>query len=211
MSPGDWIRKTVVAVFRRVETWSRDAERRAISARFAAFGRGSRIELPVHVWNPEFIWIGSRVVIHPYCRLEAVTEWKAGGAGGFTPRLEIGDEVLIQYGVHIGCNHRVTIGARTGIGSRAFISDHDHLFEDPDTPPRHQAVTHGAETIIEEDCYLGEGVVVLPGVRIGRHSVVGANSVVNRDLPPYSIAVGVPARIVKQYDFEKREWRVKLG
>jgi acetyltransferase-like isoleucine patch superfamily enzyme len=205
------MRRALVSIFRRIEGWSRNAERQELYSQFAAFGRGSRIDLPVHVLNPKHIYVGSRVLVHPYCRLEAVTEWKPGGVAGFTPRLEIEDDVMIQYAVHIGCNHHVRIGARTGIGSRCFITDHEHVFEDPEAAPLYQGITHGRETILEEDCYLGEGVVVLAGVRIGRHSVIGSNSVVNRDIPPYSIALGVPARVVRQYDREQRSWKTRVG
>lgn len=95
------------------------------------------------------------------------------GFGG----LEIGDDCRIAH----GCS---------------FISE-DHVFDDPDTPIRLQGKI-AKPIVVEADVWLGCGVRVLRGVKIGHGSVVGAGSVVTRDIPPFSIAVGVPARIIGQ-------------
>ena len=71
------------------------------------------------------------------------------------------------------------------------------MFDDPDTPIWQQGKRAG-KIVLESDIWLGCGVRVLRGVRIGRGSVVGAGAVVTRDLPPYSIAIGIPARVVGQ-------------
>jgi lipopolysaccharide O-acetyltransferase len=62
--------------------------------------------------------------------------------------------------------------------------------------------------VIEDEVWLGERVCVMPNVTIGKHSVIGANSVVTKDIPPYCIAVGVPARIIKQYNHNKKQWEI---
>lgn len=213
MGVRDWFRRAAVAGFRRLERAARDEERRQLAARFGAFGRKSRFDLPIHLAHPENVFVGARVRMHAYCRLETIVEWKLARSGPqrFSPRLEIGDDCLLAYGVHIGCAHRVTIGRGVGMGSRVYISDHGHEFEDPDVPLREQPLTAAAEVVIEDDVYLGEGVVVMPGVHIGRHTAVAANSVVNRDLPAFCVAAGMPARILKRYDLERREWKVRLG
>ncbi|MGH7856631.1 MAG: acyltransferase, partial [Candidatus Binatia bacterium] len=168
MALRDWIRRRVAAAFLRAEALARDVEARELRRRFAACGRGTHIEPPVHVFNPQCIWLGERISIRSYVRLEAVTAWKNGGSFGFTPRLEIGDGTLIQYLAHIGCNHRVVIGRNVGISAKVYITDHVHLFEDVERSPLEQEISPGSEVVFEDDVFLGEAVVVLPGVRIGR-------------------------------------------
>jgi acetyltransferase-like isoleucine patch superfamily enzyme len=87
-----------------------------------------------------------------------------------------------------------------------MIGDHSHHYEDIDIPIKLQQATEGSSVRIERDSWIGANVFVLPGVTIGRHSVVGANSVVNRDIPSYSVAVGAPARVMKRYDFDLKKW-----
>ena len=69
-----------------------------------------------------------------------------------------------------------------------------------------QGYVSKGDVIIEDGCWLGVGVCILPGVKIGKNSVIGANSIVTRDVPEYSIAVGNPAQIIKKYDPEQQTW-----
>jgi acetyltransferase-like isoleucine patch superfamily enzyme len=87
-----------------------------------------------------------------------------------------------------------------------MIGDHSHQYENIEIPIKLQESKEGGPVRIERDSWIGANVFILPNVTIGRHSVVGANSVVNQDLPPYSVAVGAPARVIKQYDFELKQW-----
>ena len=127
----------------------------------------------------------------------SIRSWKVkdGVTVWFPEGISIGRNVTInEYvfldgygGLEIGDDCRIAHGC-------SFISE-DHVFEDPDTPTWRQGKRAGRITL-ESDVWLGCGVRVLRGVRIGRGSVVGAGAVVTRDLPPYSIAVGLPARVV---------------
>jgi acetyltransferase-like isoleucine patch superfamily enzyme len=87
-----------------------------------------------------------------------------------------------------------------------MIGDHSHRYENVDVPIKMQEATEGRPIRIEQDSWIGANVFILPNVTIGRHSVVGANSVVNRDIPPYSVVVGAPARVIKRYDFDLKRW-----
>jgi len=109
--------------------------------------------------------------------------------------LEIGERVYINYGTSIGVSHSVLIGAGTNIGSYVIILDNDLHCVDPE---RRLELPPSKPVVIEENVWLGARVTVLPGVRIGAHSVVGAGSVVTRDIPPRSLAAGVPARVIRQ-------------
>jgi acetyltransferase-like isoleucine patch superfamily enzyme len=120
--------------------------------------------------------------------------------------------IRISNNVHIGSYN--IIGARESIileenvliGPHVMIGDHSHQYENIEIPIKLQEPKEGGPVRIERDSWIGANVFILPNVTIGRHSVVGANSVVNQDLPPYSVAVGAPARVIKQYDFELKQW-----
>jgi acetyltransferase-like isoleucine patch superfamily enzyme len=90
----------------------------------------------------------------------------------------------------------VTLGDYVYTGSLVQILAVNHVFDDPDVPIMEQGIT-ARGIVVEDDVWLGAGAIVLDGVHIGRGSVVGAGAVVTEDLPPYSIAVGSPARVVR--------------
>lgn len=119
----------------------------------------------------------------------------------------IGDRVFIGLGnVVIG---PVEIGNDTILAQHIVISGLNHNYEDVHRPISAQGVST-KKIVIHENCWIGANVVVTAGVTIGKHCIVAAGSVVTRDIPPYSVAVGSPARVVKQYNFETKEWeRVK--
>jgi serine acetyltransferase len=108
--------------------------------------------------------------------------------------LDIGERVFINFGCTLGATQLIRIGPRCAIGSHAVIIDNDFHTVDPE---RRYVVPPSAPIILEENVWLGARVVVLRGVTIGAHSVIGAGSVVTRNIPPRSLAVGLPARVVK--------------
>ena len=108
--------------------------------------------------------------------------------------VEIGDQVFINYGVSISAHQFVRIGDRCQIGNWSMLMDNDfHRVEAKDQAGQ------SAPIILEDDVWLGARVIVLKGVTIGQGSVVGAGSVVTRDIPPRSVAAGVPARVVRTF------------
>jgi lipopolysaccharide O-acetyltransferase len=128
------------------------------------------------------------------------------------PLIHIGSDVSINDYVHIGAVESVSIGDRVLIASKVFISDHDHgsygrggVHSDPRIAPAERPLS-ASPVVIEDDVWLGEFVSVLAGVRIGKGSIIGTMSTVSRDIPPYSIAVGSPARVIKQFNFASGMW-----
>lgn len=112
--------------------------------------------------------------------------------------LHIGQEVRLNYGTSIGCTGRITIGDRVRIGPYTMIVDNDfHDVYNRNIRPKPRPV------VIEDDVWLGAKVSVLPGVTIGRGAIVGTGAVVNKDVAPFSIVAGVPAKLVKQLDPER--------
>jgi len=114
-------------------------------------------------------------------------------------RIYIGDNCEINHMTILWAGKKdakIVIGNFVMIGPRVTIIAFNHRFERLDLPMGWQGFTE-ADIVIEDDVWLGAHTIVLPGVRIGRGSIIGAGAVVTRDIPPYSIAVGVPAKVVK--------------
>jgi acetyltransferase-like isoleucine patch superfamily enzyme len=110
--------------------------------------------------------------------------------------LTLGDKSVLARGVSINCYFDVEIGDSALIADHVFISDFDHRFDDLALAIKDQGIVK-ERVRIERDVWLGTKVTVCKGVVIGEGTVVGANSVVTRDLPAFSVAVGAPARVVK--------------
>jgi len=93
-------------------------------------------------------------------------------------------------------------------GPHVYIADHNHNYLNPNVHIYKQGVLaeENSRVIIGEGTWLGTNVVIVGSVKIGKQCVVGANTVVTKDIPDYSVAVGIPARVIKRYDFEKKKW-----
>ncbi|NLN76522.1 MAG: acyltransferase [Armatimonadetes bacterium] len=111
--------------------------------------------------------------------------------------LIIGDRVNLISPCRIGGSslHKVTIGSDTWIAPNAYIVPTTHAYKRRDITISEQG-TCGADIVIGEDCWIGINAVISPGVTIGRGAVIGANSVVTKDIPEYAIAVGAPAKVI---------------
>ena len=103
-------------------------------------------------------------------------------------------------------NNLIKIGKNILIGRNCFIGDNIHGYENVDMPIIEQPLSEGDKVIIEDDCWIGTGVCILPNVRIGKHCVIGANSVVTKNILPYTVAVGVPAKVIKKFIFDGKRW-----
>lgn len=127
--------------------------------------------------------------------------------------LLFGDNVQINDFVHIAATEKVEIGNNVLIASKVFISDICHgeytdieNVSDPNEHPNNRKLS-AKPVIIHDDVWIGEIVSILPGVEIGKGSIIGANSVVTKSIPDYSIAAGNPAKVIKQYNFTKKNGR----
>lgn len=155
------------------------------------------------------ISIGSNFLAGEHLRLEAVTRY---GGKSYSPRVVIKDHVAMNDFVHIAAVNYVEIGNNVLFASKIYVSDHNHgrysgdEQSDPEATPGSRIIDADKSVIIEDNVWLGEFVTVLPGVVIGRGSIIGSNSVVSRSIPPYCIAVGTPARVIKKYDTKQRKW-----
>jgi len=115
-----------------------------------------------------------------------------------------GGSVIIEDDTHIqaGCNLKgflrsVRIGRNVQVAPHCGFSPYEHNFEDIKSPIKDQGIRSAGDIVLEDDVWLGQGVQVLEGVRIGRGAVIGAGAVVNKDIPAYAVAVGVPTRVIR--------------
>lgn len=168
------------------------------SPKFEGFGFRSRLAKPDVLTNPAKIRIGNKVSIWKGSRIEAV-----GAARGPAPKIEIGDDTVIHLGFHCGAAESVKIGKDVLIGGRVYITDHDHVFDDAARPARWSDSLVSKPVVVEDGVWLGEGCVILKGVTVGTRSVVGANAVVTKDVPPGVVVGGIPARVIKKIDFSE--------
>lgn len=147
--------------------------------------------------NPQYISIGSGCFLGPDCRIEA---WDKYNDKTFSPVIKLGNNVKINSTCHIGAINNINIGDDCLLGSHVLIIDHSHgnnsLSEIGIHPSQRDLFSKGGITI-GKLCWICENVVVLPGVHIGECCVIGANSVVTKNIPAYSVAVGNPAHVVK--------------
>ena len=116
-----------------------------------------------------------------------------------TPVVTIGDRCLIGRGSGIVGHFSIEIGNDVWTGHHVYITDQNHGYEDVDLPISQQTQPE-RPVRIGDGSWLGHGTVVLPGVTIGKHVVVGANSVVTSDIPDNSVAVGAPARVIRSHN-----------
>jgi acetyltransferase-like isoleucine patch superfamily enzyme len=116
-------------------------------------------------------------------------------------RIRIGAGTFLNLGVMVAAMELVEIGDHCMFANGCFITDADHRFDDPDRPITWQGFRGKGPTRVGDNVWCGANVVITSGVTVGERSVIGANSVVNSDVPPYSIAVGAPARVIKQITY----------
>ena len=160
--------------------------------RFCSFGWRSRLGRCDLLTNPRAIAIGRRVLIRKGARLEAIGTDPDG-----VPKLTIGDGTAIQFYFHCGAAQQVRIGRNVLIAGRVYISDHDHSYNEPDRSARESPHLRVEPVEIGDGAFLGEGCVILKGVRVGQRAVVAANAVVTHDVPDFAVAAGVPARTIR--------------
>lgn len=134
----------------------------------------------------------------PGLRLECIDSYREQR---FSPEIILGENVYLNYRCHIGVINKIIIGDNVLIGSNVLITDHSHGYNDGrDThiAPQNRMLYSKGPVIIEDNVWVCENVSILPGVTIGRNSIIGANSVVTKSIPPYCIASGNPAKVIRE-------------
>lgn len=175
----------------------------AIRRSFKSFGKKSIVFPPGRFDNPHRIEIGSRVQIREGCWLNVVEEWAGKKSDGL---LTIGNDSCVMYGSQISVSSRVEIGQNVGIGQNSVITDHLHDYSVMGQSILSAPITEAKPVLIEDETFVGVNCVIAPGVTIGRHSFIGSNSVVIGDIPPFTMAAGNPAKIIRAFNSTTRQW-----
>jgi acetyltransferase-like isoleucine patch superfamily enzyme len=125
--------------------------------------------------------------------------WITVGDGA---RARIGEGTFLNIAVMVAAAGLVEIGSHCMLANGCFVTDANHRFDDPDRPITWQGFDTKGPTRIGDNVWLGANVVVTSGVTIGERCVIGANSVVTQDIPPFSIAAGVPAKVLRAVTYD---------
>lgn len=144
----------------------------------------------------ENICIGDNFVGNKGLVLEALTTY---GTEKFSPTILIGNNVFMNQNCRLQCIDRIEIGEDTMLAGNIFITDHFHgnpsLFDD--RPPAQRSLFSRGPVLIGKSVWIGEGVVIMPNVKIGKYAIIGANAVVTKDVEEYSVVAGIPAKAIK--------------
>jgi len=167
---------------------------------FRSLGSGALLVAPFRLDGAEGIEVGTKSVFQRgvwlyCCDIDAKKP----------AVLSIGKGCTFGYHNHITCVQSVVIGEHVLTANNVYISDNIHEYEDIERPIMHQNVKFKSAVAIGSGSWLGENVCII-GASVGKNCVIGANAVVTHDIPDYSVAVGSPAKVIKQYNFESKSW-----
>lgn len=165
---------------------------------FGGFDNTALLINPLKIDNPKSIFVGKKTYIG-HCA------WLMGNMSGEKTTLDIGEYVQIGHFSHIVALNNVKLENSVLLADKVFITDCTHEYENIHVPILEQGVKILKSVTIGEGSWLGENVCVC-GASIGKHCVIGANSVVTKDIPDYCVAAGSPAKVIKRYNFEKCTW-----
>lgn len=151
----------------------------------------------------EYVTVGSNCTLGKNIQ---ITAWSRFNGQMFSPTIKIGNGCVIGSNAHITAINKIIIGNKVLTGSNILITDNAHgngTIEEKDLVPMKRPLTSKGAVVIEDNVWLGDNVCVLPDVTIGKGSIIGANAVVTHSIPPYSVAAGTPARIIKTINKEQ--------
>jgi len=190
----------------------------ASSPKFANSPQNLTISLPRRIVNPEKIVMGNNVNLGPNCFLMANTEyppvkWRDKSiydisTQKFDAKIVIGSKVTATGGLTISGFKEIIIEDDVMFAANVYISDGSHGYNDINIPIKYQQIEQISPVRIGRGSWIGQNVVILPGVTIGEMCIIGANSVVTKSIPARTIAVGSPARVHKYWDENDGEWKV---
>ncbi|MBU3538248.1 DapH/DapD/GlmU-related protein [Polynucleobacter sp. UK-Gri1-W3] len=167
-------------------------------------GVRSLIYKPMLITGASNISIGARTMIRDFSRIEVINRPNVG----WSPDLFIGDNVNIEQNVHIICQCSVKIGSNVSITGFSVIVDTYHPIDHPEKLPKIGSRLPTKRTFVEigDGTFIGMHSIIEPNVKIGKGCVIAAGSIVRSDIPDYSMAAGMPAKIVAQYNFTSNGW-----
>lgn len=158
--------------------------------------------MPFSVNGARFMSIGANVYIKQNAWFLAIDLPKLSSN---QKKLIIGSHTYIGRNAHIVAIHKVHISENVLMGDNVYIADNYHGFKDGNVPYKNQEIGVKKEVYVGRGSWLGENVCLM-SAKIGKQCIIGANSVVTKDIPDYSMAVGAPAKVIKRFDQDKKQW-----
>lgn len=125
------------------------------------------------------------------------------------PAIVLGDRCVVARRSMISAKNRICLEQDVILSASVLIMDHAHAYEDVSLPIEQQGVTEGGTIRIEQGCWIGHGAAIVCNggeLVIGKNSVIAANALVTRSVPPYSVVSGNPGRVLKQFDPVQKKW-----
>ena len=205
-----WVSSMLLRLYKKMEEIAE-----ADLPRFASNPRNLKIELPRRIYDAQLINIGNDVSIGPGALLVPQMFYPTRVMSHpdiehdiqqFDPKIIIGNRVTSTGMLTIAAMQAVTIEDDVMFALNVLVSDGMHGFENADTPYKYQKMWKISPIVIKRGCWIGQNVVIMPGVTVGELSIIGANSVVTKSIPDRCIAYGAPARVVKQWDEAAQRW-----
>lgn len=168
-----------------------------ISREFKSFAVDSVVQDGFYVIGAKYISIGEKTNIG---KRGVITAWDSFENKQYKPEIIIGNFVSIGADCHITSINKIFIGNNVLTGTKVTITDNSHgrfSVKDLKIPPELRNLESDGPVIIEDNVWIGDKVTILPNVTIGKNSIIGANSVVTKNIPSNSVAVGIPAKVIK--------------
>lgn len=208
------LRKFVIKIGVLLQEVSHDIAKGSLP-KFGNTPKNLRIDIPRRIINPEYMFLGDNIYLGPGSLLTAVKEYpspvmkdpdKKHETQKFNPKIVIGNRVTSTGNLQIAAMNEIIIEDDVMFATNINITDGLHGYENASEPYKYQKMFKIASTHIKRGCWIGQNVVILPGVTIGELSIIGANSVVTKNIPDRCIAVGSPAKVIKKWDDINQIW-----
>jgi len=167
-----------------------------VKNQFKSVGSNFNIQPKISLSGGKYITIGANFTALAGLWLDAYDNYMSES---FNPKIVIGNNVILNSNCHIGCIDSIVIGNNVLVASKVYITDHYHgdTTNNCSGSPVSRPLMSKGPVYIEDNVWIGEAVVILPNVRIGKNSIIGANSVVTKSFPANSVIAGIPAKLIK--------------
>jgi serine acetyltransferase len=187
----------VIGILRKMCKLYDKYQQAEIFLKLHSIGVNPSFSFPMYTYGLEHVTIGDNFCTGERLKLRTFDSWEGRS---YSPQIKIGNNVTLQSDCHISAIDRVEIGDNVLMASFVYISDHSHghiVAEELNMPPLKRPLYSKGPILIGNNVWIGEKVCILPNVSIGESAIIGAGSVVTKDIPPHAVAVGNPARVIK--------------
>lgn len=172
-----------------------------IRLKLKSCGKHISVAKNARIVNGNYVIIGDNFIMDEFAEINCIPI-----NSQITPSLIIGNDVHLSKHCCIGCSNKIVLENDVRLAPYCHITDRNHVYKDISAPIWKQPSESPGPVFIGEQTWLGFGVQVMPGVNIGKHCVIAAGSIVTKDIPDYSVAIGIPAKVIKTYNFDTQQW-----